>query len=253
MVIAWNAAEWEAIGTVATALVALIALLAAFIQLRIAQGQRADQVRPFVVVDVQPSGAWRNILNLVVENLGLTLARDVRIHFTPPVASSSLKNDLAASVLLTEGIPSLPPRRRLEAFFDISHERANTDLPNRYDVEVTYNDAHGRPQPPLRYVIDIGYLFGLQYIEEYGMHQAAKSLDVLAKAVKGWTKSGRLAVSVKDDDRRLDDENLEFELTGHYATLGTEPPPEWAMKLGRSVALRPLVRRLLTRKRSDRE
>src|SRR5687767_6167123 len=45
------------------------------------------------------------------------------------------------SNLLTQGIPSLPPRKVIRTFFDSAIERNDSGLPDRYDVIVTYKDS----------------------------------------------------------------------------------------------------------------
>lgn len=130
----------------ATALIALGAAVVAYFQLRQARHLREDQARPFVVVDIVPSQVDTHILNFVIENVGSTLAQDIRIAFDPPIASSLPGYDLAGSALLRDGIPTMPPRRRIELLFDISHQRLCTDLPRRYDVTVSYGNARGRAE-----------------------------------------------------------------------------------------------------------
>lgn len=129
----WGPQEWTAVGTVVTAGIAAAAAIVAYFQLRQARQLREDQARPFVVVDIVPSEVDLHVLDLVIENVGNTVAQDVRLSFDPPLASSLADYDLAGSVLIREGIPTMPPRRRIEFLFDISHQRLNTDLPKRYD------------------------------------------------------------------------------------------------------------------------
>lgn len=213
--LAWNAETWTALGTVTTAAIALVAAVVGFRQLHVAREAREDQIRPFVIVDIAPSPAWGNILNLVVENVGLTLARDVHIRFTPELQTSRDQYDLASSVLIKSGIPSLPPRRRIVTIFDLSHERKQTDLPMTYNVIVEYSDAYGQPQPPLRYAIDMGFLFGLPNAAEYGIHDAAKALRDIDKKLGKWTgSSGRLNVWVRDEDAYRLKERKDLERRG---------------------------------------
>lgn len=125
-----------------------------------------------------------NLFNLVIENSGATVARDVRLSFTPPLESSNEHVDLESTVLLTEGIPMLPPGRQVRAFFDAAHDRKGRGLPMHYDVEVALKDYRGRSQEVQRYVIDLEHLYGLTNITEYGIHDAAKALREIQKSVK---------------------------------------------------------------------
>jgi len=190
-----NPEEWTAVGTLGTAIVALLAAVFAGWQVCEIRRARQEESRPFVIVDIQSSAAWNNLLNLVIENAGPTLARDVRVSFTPPLQSSNEHVDLESTVLLTEGIPMLPPGRQVKAFFDASHERKGKGLPMRYDVEVALKDYRGQPQEVQRYVIDLGHLYGLSNITEYGMHDAAKALREIQTSVTKWSDiHGRLKV-----------------------------------------------------------
>jgi len=121
--VGWSAETWTAVGTATTAGVALVAAGVGFRQLHVARQAREAQIRPFVVVDIVPSPVLGSILNLVVENVGLTLARDFRIRFTPELQTSREQYDLANSMLIKSGIPTLSPRRRITAIFDLGRER----------------------------------------------------------------------------------------------------------------------------------
>lgn len=252
---AWDTADWAAAGTVAYAVVAVVAAAFVYFQVREARRTREEQARPFVVVDIQPSVVWWNILNLVVENVGTTVAHDVRIHFDPSPASSRSGYDLATSSLLTDGIPTLPPRRRIEVLFDVAKERKDSGLPARYEVEVRFRDSRRREQEPLRYVIDFSYLYGLQRIEEYGIHHAAKALREIERVLKGSRRGGRLAVWIRDEDADIEADRIEEAMTGEYPSLGRRSPPELVLYLGRNVFVRTVVRScrsLITRIRRRR-
>ncbi len=237
-------AEWTAIGTVATACVALFGAGFAGWQVWELRRTREQESRPFVIVDIEPSPVWRNLLNLVIENVGSTVARDVRLNFTPPLQSSSDKIDLESTVLLREGVPMLPPGRRIQTFFDASHDRKDSgDLPMRYDVTVSLSDYRGRQQEEQRYVIDLQHLYGLTEIREYGIHHASQALREIEKSVKKWSDiHGRLRVWVRDEDLHRLEERIEHDLTGEYPTMATTPPPELLMVAGRNAVVRTLYR-----------
>jgi len=241
---AWKAEDWSALGTCVTALVAVIAALFAWSQVREARRTREERSQPFVVVDIQPSRVWHNLLLLVVENIGTTLARDVLIGFQPALTTSLPDSHLPGSALLREGIPSLPPRRRIEMLFDTSHDRLKAGLPLRHDVTVKFKDARGRAQEPLRYVIDLAFLYELEVVEEHNAHHAAEALEKVSDTLKSWSTSGGVRVWLRDEDERSKWERVEEDLTGHRPSLGREPPSDLVMAVGRNVLVRTMVRRL---------
>lgn len=234
---------WIALGTMTTAIVAVAAAVFAFQQVREMRRTREEQARPFVVVDVQPSRASTHFLNLVIENVGSTVAHNVWFSFDPPLESSDKDISIGDSILVQEGILMLPPGRRIEALFDVSHQRIKSDLPLRYDVEVELQDSRGRRQRPQRYVIDLGYLVGLTRIEEYGIHHVAKSLREIEKRVRKWSDiHGRLKVWVLDEDRHRAEQKGEEAITGKYPTMATTPPPEVLVAVARYAFVRTALR-----------
>lgn len=241
----WSVSEWAAIiaaaASVLTALVAVVAATFAFFQVREARRLRTDQAKPFVVVDIKPSAASAHILNLVIENIGATMARDVHIDFKPEIVTSISEYDLKDTILIRDGVPMIPPGRRLEFLFDQTVNRKQAELPMRYDVTVTYRDTNERLQEPLRFPIDLTPLYGMRFVEERGVHHVAKALDDLVKIQKRWTGSrGRLQVHASDARVERIEEESEFALTGDYPSMGRRRPPELLMWLMRFTPLRVL-------------
>lgn len=171
------------------------------------QRLQEEQARPFVVVDFEPSPVWGNLIDLVFENVGKTLAKNVRFTFDPPLESSQKAQDgydFSKAAILTNGIPAMPPGSRVSALFDLSHERINTALPMSYTVRVDLQDALGRDQEPLEYVLDLNFRYGLRRVETRTIHDVAKSLKEIEKAVGRWTQHfNGLRVWVRDEDAYL--------------------------------------------------
>ncbi|MDQ0993041.1 hypothetical protein [Streptomyces sp. V3I7] len=190
---AWTSEDWSAASAVATALltlftvaIALAAALYARQQVTLARQLREEQAQPFVVVDIQDNPVWRQAFDFVIENMGQTLAKNVKIKIDPPL-TSTLDSDgypLQSTPLLTQGIPSLPPRKRITALFDVGADRREAGLPMKYTATVEFEDAHGRPQEPLTYILDLSIRYSLLSMTEYGVHDAAKALREMSKTLK---------------------------------------------------------------------
>ena len=204
----WSPEQYSAFGTMATAVVAVVAAAFAYLQVRHSRQLREDQARPFVVVDFEVPSHSSHLVYLVIENMGQTLARNVKVTFSPDLESASHVLEgypLAESTLLKNGIPSLPPGRRITALFDHAVDRFNADLPMSYEATVMCEDAHGKAQDPLKYTLDLSFLYGLLRTEERGMHDAAKALMAIEKTIKQWGEGAAargLTVYVRDGDER---------------------------------------------------
>jgi hypothetical protein len=105
---------------------------------------RMDQTRPFVVADFEPRKVF---LLLGVENYGPTLAKNIEIHFDPPLTSTQDKALADLSNFLSTGIPTLVPRKRIRYFFDVSHLRsASRPCRSRCDGRRHPRRSNGRHQ-----------------------------------------------------------------------------------------------------------
>ena len=83
--------------------VVVAAAIFAWSQLTEARRLREDQTRPFVIVDLDTQ--IRPFFDLVVKNIGTTMARDVEIRFEPELQSRWIISILASSRCSTTGSP----------------------------------------------------------------------------------------------------------------------------------------------------
>ncbi len=201
-----TAAESSALAAWVTAALLLGSLIFAGVQIRQARRLREEQSRPFVVVDFDASRL--PVIDLTIQNVGATMARNVRIEFDPPIERAIEKGErvgrLANSALITDGLPTLPPGKEIRTFFDMSFERVSSELPTKYRVRTTYEDFRGRRLQPDEYVLDLGMYKDLEFIVRKGSHEAAKALEEIHKEMKRWTK-GLNGLHVYTSDARSSD------------------------------------------------
>ncbi|WP_375425258.1 hypothetical protein [uncultured Friedmanniella sp.] len=222
--------QWAAVEALATAFSAVITVFAvvfAVVQVLQARRLRREQAQPFVVVDFESSPAWQNAIELVIQNTGTTVARDVHVMFDPPLESTEHHPgySIADSVLVKTGIPTMPPGKRISALFDISHERKKSGLPLTYSATVTFKDFRGKVQTPLKYVLDLNFLFGLMRFTEYGVHDAARALREMQQTMAKWTSHfNNLRVYTVDQDARDFDDLWHLEHGGEPPTLDNPLP-----------------------------
>ena len=220
----WSPEKWEALGTNVTALVAIVAARFAWAQVRHARRLREDQAQPFIVVSLQPSAVWANAINLVVQNIGSTVARNVRFSFNEKPVSKARSQDITQAALFKDGLAVMPPGMRFETLFDISHERYESDLPMSYTVTVSFDGINKRPDQ-MEYVLDFASFYGLEVMTELGIHQVAKSLIDINSTMKRWTKEyGRLGVSLVDQDYQNWSDSWQRRKAGSSPSLGRPHP-----------------------------
>ncbi|MFG3336983.1 hypothetical protein ACGFZZ_33815 [Streptomyces tendae] len=159
---ALDAGDWIGLGT------AVVAVIAAFIsawqaniarssgkkQLELAERVHREQNEPYVIVDIEPYMPGHSLMVLVIENIGTTVARNVRISADRPLETTwgEEPTEILQRVL-TRPIPMLPPGRRLTYLFD-DHDRWGTELPSVYVFTVRAEGPYGEMEPA-EYTVDI--------------------------------------------------------------------------------------------------
>jgi hypothetical protein len=195
----WTPAAWAAVG-------AWGALIYAVVQVGEARKLREEQARPWILVDFEPGF----IFWLTIENIGRTVATDIRIRFRPDLASTQSRPwAWEESTLLTDGIPMLPPNKKLRAFFDSFPERLKSDLPMTYDVEVEYHGPTKQKKPlTSHYRLDLNFYVGMSPSPK-GIPDLVKTLEDIKGEMHKWTdRSGSTGLRVSTADREKQERRL---------------------------------------------
>ncbi|WP_407560415.1 hypothetical protein [Streptomyces sp. 184] len=155
-------------------------------QLEVARRVHREQNEPYVIVDIRPDEPGSFALALVIENVGPTMARNVKINTTPSL-TSSLGEDvsLALQRVLSQTIPMIPPGRRLVYLFDIG-KRFDSGLPMAFEFIVRSEGPMG-PVEELRYTVDLGVL-SEALIGRRPTKGMEKHLDKIGKSLKEFTR-----------------------------------------------------------------
>jgi hypothetical protein len=193
-----DAEEWQAVGTMGTLAVAIVAAVFAFFQVREAARQRRDQSRPYVVAYVDRVAP--TILDLVVKNFGTTAARDVVLHWDRPVTLRWAKE--AEPLELFERLPVLVPGQEWRTVWDLHGHRIE-DKEEPYIVRVTSRDARRRRLPEERFDLDTRHFAFEMMWDQNGLHEIGESLKKLERAVSHWGDgSDGLKVWARDGDAK---------------------------------------------------
>ncbi|MFD9925848.1 hypothetical protein ACFWZK_06710 [[Kitasatospora] papulosa] len=180
---------------------------AAVRQVAIAERAHREAAEPYVVVDIRSRTPGSMLLVLVIENLGATMARNVRISVSPPL-QSSLGADRVEAVnnILSRPISQLPPRGVLKYTLDTgSGLFGDANLPRVYNVSVDADGPYG-PVDTLTYVIDLNVLKSstldreaIEWSAKVLADEAKKNTDTQKKQLRELVKLVRHFDSVGPD------------------------------------------------------
>ncbi|MFF5924188.1 hypothetical protein ACFY8C_38570 [Streptomyces flavochromogenes] len=154
-------------------------------QLELAEKIHREQNEPYVIVDVQPGAPGSMFLHLIVENIGSTVARNVRISADPPIETSfGEQATVDLQTVLARVYPMIPPGRRLEFLFD-GPSRFNGALPMAYTFTVHCEGPFG-PVEELEYLVDIATL-AESSVGQRPLKRVEQELERIRKELAGLT------------------------------------------------------------------
>jgi len=184
-------------------LVLIGAAFFAWRQVTEARRLREQQIRPFVVIDFHPA---ESVIWLEIENIGTTLARDVRFEITPPLETTLSGAPLMELKMFQEGIATLAPGKKIRTLFDTAVQRiGRTDLPDLYRVTATYTDESGKRAFKETLDLDLGIYKNLSYIVHHGEHDIHARLKDIHGEMKKWTAGSAGILRFSPKERRAED------------------------------------------------
>jgi hypothetical protein len=196
----WGGSEWQAVA-------AFVAIFVAgpitFWQVMEARKVRLDQARPYVVVDFE----FRNVLiYLRIQNIGKTMARDVRVKFDEPLTSTLANSAALTSRLLSEPIPMLAPGRSVSLIFDSfpSRYERQHEFPLSYSVMIEYDDDRGQPFNDPPYPLDLGS-YAEASLDPKGLPDLVGEIVKLRQELHKWTDTSRRGLRMNTASRRVED------------------------------------------------
>jgi len=141
---------------------------------------RAEENAPFVVVYFKYIHR-RSTIYLVVENIGKSVAQNVKMEFDPPLQGSKLmRPDLESNTLLTDGIYSIVPNYKIPIPFDFLNHYFHENLPLEYRIRVTYYGSGNLPQQEVKYVLDLKPYKYTHFVTEKGLDEIDETLGRFA-------------------------------------------------------------------------
>ena len=172
--------------TGAQLVVLAVAALVAWRQVREARRLREQQIRPFVVIDFEVE---QHVFYLTVANVGTALARDVTFDIDPAF-TTSVTTQVAELKMLTDGVSSLAPGKRIRTFFDAATQRRPQQFPDRYRVCIRYRDQDRERSFNDEVDLDLGIYRNLGYVDRKGLHDLHERVKDVVDVMRGWGSSG---------------------------------------------------------------
>jgi hypothetical protein len=171
-------------GTLATVLVAFITCITAWTALQTVEEMkraREAQEQPEIIVDFDAI-SHPPFIQLVVHNIGNGAARYVKFSFEPELIASNGRNYSKSVTFLKEGIPFMPPNRKLTQLFDRIPDLLESKKPLAFDVTLSFEDVRGNVYSRV-IPLDLKVYIGHAEIRPKGIYEVVQQLEKLNQRI----------------------------------------------------------------------
>jgi len=124
--------------------------------LRELQAARAAESAPYVIAYLDITE--EHLVYAVVKNIGRSPARNVSIHFDPPLIGGERARDWDVPAFLSNAIPFFPPQYELRSILGVSLDlfSPGSAVPTEYQARIDYTDASDQTAHAETYTLDLG-------------------------------------------------------------------------------------------------
>jgi hypothetical protein len=150
---------------------------------------RLEESAPYVVgyFDV-PYG--RNEIELVVKNVGKTVAHDIRLEFDPPFRGLTQSHQNTWPRLFTDGIASLPPGYEIRTWINSYAGYYSANAPMTYELFVRYRGNNAlSTQHTVRQTLDLWAYFNRCYTPDVGLPELVKEVKEFGRHSQNISRS----------------------------------------------------------------
>lgn len=181
---------------------------------------RDQEISPYVVAYFEFEN---HNINLVIENVGKGLAKNVKIEFDPKLVSSIGEeiNDIA---FIKDGIGSMPPNYKIKTFFDSSiGYYGSEEFPSKYHAKITYHGGLEESKKITEHILDIGAHYNVLFSQKKGFNEVVKELERINKAQESinkefssYNKNFSNGIWIKNSPSSINSSDIDL---NHYKTI----------------------------------
>ena len=143
---------------------------------------REAQTEPKVSVTIQPREEWIKLIDMVIQNIGLGPAYNIKFEINPDFEYMKGKF-LSELGFMKNGLKYLAPNQKLQFFLTSMIENFEEKTKKSFEIRVTYQNSIGKTYKDV-YTIDFSQLIGLSQLgEEPPLYKIAKNVEEIKKDI----------------------------------------------------------------------
>jgi len=143
---------------------------------------REVQTEPKVSVTIQPREEWINFIDMVIQNIGLGPAYDIKFEVEPDF--EYIKGKFLSELgFVKHGLKYFAPNQKLQFFLTNMVENFEEKTKRPFKIKLTYRSGTGKVYKD-EYLIDFSQLIGLSQLGEPPLYKIAKNIEEIRKYIQ---------------------------------------------------------------------
>jgi len=143
---------------------------------------REAQTEPKVSLCIQPREELINFIDLVIQNVGLGLAYDIKFKISPDFeyAKGRFLSELG---FMKNGVRFIAPNQKIQFFLTSMIENFEEKIEKSFQVTITYKNSVGKTYED-EYPIDFSQFIGLTQLGEPPLYKIAKNIESIQRDIQ---------------------------------------------------------------------
>lgn len=143
---------------------------------------REAQTEPKVSLCIQPREELINFIDLVIQNVGLGPAYDIKFKISPDFeyAKGRFLSELG---FMKNGVRFIAPNQKIQFFLTSMIENFEEKIEKSFQVTITYKNSVGKTYED-EYPIDFSQFIGLTQLGEPPLYKIAKNIESIQRDIQ---------------------------------------------------------------------
>ena len=131
------------------------------------------QSQPSMIAQVKESDIDFHYIDLIFENVGMGIARNIQFKVEPPDFITQSGDPLVALPVIQNGIPTLGSKQKFRMVLRFLPDLMPKGVPLseiheslKFRITITYQNSNGDKKGPEQYDIDLGIFWGIRYLQQ---------------------------------------------------------------------------------------
>jgi len=197
-----------AITVIFTAFVAIATVVYAILTWKLVSEtrmMREVQTEPKISAIIQPKDYWLNFIDLIIQNIGLGPAYNIKFEISPDFEDRNLK--LSEIGFIKHGLRYLAPNQKIQFFLTSLTENYEEKVKNPFEIRIIYENSIHKSYSNI-YSIDFSQFTGTSQLGEPPLYKISKNIEDIQKNI-GYLSTGRNKLQVITYTKKEIDEEEE--------------------------------------------